>query len=340
MRILVYEFVTGGGLAGKLVPRSLLAEGLAMRTALLEDLAALKGHTIVASTDARFVRRAPRGVEMVTIDSGSTRTIDELIAASDAVWLVAPESNRCLERLAGRIERRGKTLLGPRAAAVRLAADKAGLPERLRRIGIRHPETIPIGPRTNIEAAAHRLGYPLIVKPATGASCRGVRLIRDRRGLSHALDTARRTEDRGPLLMQAYVRGRAASVSLMSDGNRAVPLAVNAQRIAASAGFRYCGGWTPLEHRLSTAAADAALRTCTAIPGLRGYVGVDLVLTDEGPVVIEVNPRVTTSYVGVRAAIDENLAGMALDACEGRLPGRPVVRRRARFSAAGRVVSM
>ena len=56
--------------------------------------------------------------------------------------------------------------------------------------------------------------------------------------------------------------------------------------------------------------------------GLRGYVGVDLVLTDADAVVIEVNPRLTTAYLGVRAALDENIAALALEACAGRLPDR------------------
>jgi predicted ATP-grasp superfamily ATP-dependent carboligase len=141
----------------------------------------------------------------------------------------------------------------------------------------------------------------------------------------------------GPLVMQPFVHGRAASVSLIADGHRAVPMAVNAQRVTAAADFSYHGGSTPFDHPLAEAAAIAASRTCAAIPGLRGYVGVDLVLTDSAPVVIEVNPRLTTSYLGLRAVIDENVAALALEACHGRLPGRPVARRRARFTAAGRV---
>src|SRR5206468_3951895 len=56
-------------------------------------------------------------------------------------------------------------------------------------------------------------------------------------------------------------------------------------------------------------------------------------------VVIEVNPRLTTAYLGVRAALDENVAALALAACAGALPTRPPARRRVRFTAAGRIVS-
>ena len=43
MRILVHEFASGGGLAGRPVPRSLAREGSAMLAALVTDLTAIPG---------------------------------------------------------------------------------------------------------------------------------------------------------------------------------------------------------------------------------------------------------------------------------------------------------
>ena len=60
-------------------------------------------------------------------------------------------------------------------------------------------------------------------------------------------------------------------------------------------------------------------------------------LTSSAPVVIEVNPRLTMSYLGLRAVLEENVAALALEACDGRLPGRPAARGHARFTAAGLV---
>ena len=56
MRILVHEFVSGGGFAGRDVPASLAREGAAMRTALVSDLAAIGRHQIVTTADPRFPR--------------------------------------------------------------------------------------------------------------------------------------------------------------------------------------------------------------------------------------------------------------------------------------------
>ena len=339
MRILVHEFASGGGLAGRRVPASLGREGAAMRDALIADLAAMRRHRIVATVDPRFPMPAPPGVEVVTLPPGSAALLDGLLASADAVWLVAPETGGCLERLAARAERMGTTLLGPGAAAIRRASDKAGLPRRLARHGVPHPKTRVLRPGVDWAAAARELGYPVVVKPARGAGCHGVCLARDARELRHAADLARRANGREPLLLQRYVPGVAASVSLLADGQRAVALTVNAQWVRASRPFAYRGGTTPLDHPLAGRAVEAALRACRALPGLRGYVGVDVVLTDSEAVVIEVNPRLTTAYLGVRRALEGNVAALALAACAGALPAPPPARRHVRYTAAGRIVS-
>jgi predicted ATP-grasp superfamily ATP-dependent carboligase len=51
-----------------------------------------------------------------------------------------------------------------------------------------------------------------------------------------------------------------------------------------------------------------ALQVARALPGLRGFVGFDLVAAPQGPVVIEVNPRLTCAYVGLSQRLGRNLA--------------------------------
>ena len=309
-----------------------------MLGALLSDLAAIGRHQIVATADPRFPLSAPSGVEVVTLPPGDAGRLDALMATADAIWLVAPETDRCLERLAERAEKMGIALLGPSAAAIRQASDKADLPRRLARLGVRHPKTHVLGLAEDWKATARAMNYPVVIKPARGAGCAGVCRARNARELHRAMRMARRAAGKGALLVQEYVNGVAASISLLTDGRRAVPLAVNEQFVEAAGTFVYRGGTTPFEHPLAARAVEAALHTCGAIAGLQGYVGVDVVLTESEAVVIEVNPRLTTAYLGVRSAIVENIAAMALAACAGDLPTAPLVRQRVSFTASGRVV--
>ena len=339
MRILVHEFVSGGGLAGQPVQVSIAREGSAMLTALVTDLAAVRGHQIVTTTDSRFPLAAPPNVEVVTLSPGRTKLLDTLIASVEAVWLVAPETDRCLERLAAKVERAGKVLVGPGAAAIRRASDKTRLPRRLAAHGVPHPKTRVLWPGVDEGVAARELAYPVVVKPGRGAGCSGVCLARDERELHRGLDVARRADGTGPLLLQSFVPGVAASVSLLADGRRAMALSMNAQWVRAAMPFVYRGGRIPLDHPLTGQAVEAAVRTCEALPGLRGYIGVDLVLTTSEAVIIEVNPRLTTAYLGVRSALEGNVAALALAACAGALAVPARVQRRVRFTAARRIGS-
>jgi len=55
-----------------------------------------------------------------------------------------------------------------------------------------------------------------------------------------------------------------------------------------------------------------------SVPNLRGYVGVDFVLTENEAVAIEVNPRLTTSYVGLGSVINFNPAQAMVNAVLNR----------------------
>ena len=68
-----------------------------------------------------------------------------------------------------------------------------------------------------------------------------------------------------------------------------------------------------------------AQRAVDCVQGLFGYVGVDLVLGDtaEADRAIEINPRLTTSYVGLRALAEFNIAE-AMRLVANGLPAGPL----------------
>lgn len=61
-----------------------------------------------------------------------------------------------------------------------------------------------------------------------------------------------------------------------------------------------------------------AAQVARHVPGLRGFVGIDLVWHAHfGPVLIEINPRVTCAYPGLSARLGRNLAGEIVQAHRG-----------------------
>ena len=75
------------------------------------------------------------------------------------------------------------------------------------------------------------------------------------------------------------------------------------------------------EPPLAARATALASQALAAMPAAHGFVGVDLVLGADpdgaDDAVIEINPRLTTSYVGLRAAVRPNLAETILQVCNG-----------------------
>jgi predicted ATP-grasp superfamily ATP-dependent carboligase len=302
VKIFVYEFFSGGGLAGRPLPPSLAGEGDMMVRALLRDLAELRGVEMLASRDERLPALA--GLETIVPLPGedALALYARGVAAADAAWPTAPETDRMLERLAVATIDAGRVLFGCRPDAVRLAASKRATAERLRQAGIAVVPTF-----TSTDEVPPLPGR-WVVKPDDGAGCDDAIVLPDRRGALECLAAAP-----GRLVAQPWIEGPALSLSLLCAEGFARLLCCNRQRV------RVADGRLALEGITVNAVPDgtgelAALggRIAGAIPDLWGYVGVDLVATASGPVVLEINPRLTTSYCGLRPALQVNAAELVL----------------------------
>jgi predicted ATP-grasp superfamily ATP-dependent carboligase len=312
VRVFAFEFFSGGGLAQQPLPASLAREGDLILTSLVGELAEVAGVEVVASRDPRLPVLA--GCRTILPDPGEdpASLYARGLAAADAAWPTASESGGALERFASETVASGKTLLGCSPAAVRLTASKRATARVLHRAGITAVPTFALlDPPPSIPG-------PWVVKPDTGAGCESTELVFD---WAAALERLR-TEP-GRLVAQPWIEGEPLSLSMICARGAARLLACNRQAI----GLR--DGRISLERILVNAVPDGdgrwarlADRIAAAIPGLWGYVGVDLVLSPAGPVVLEINPRLTTSYCGLRVALGINTAALVLGllGTEGELP--------------------
>jgi predicted ATP-grasp superfamily ATP-dependent carboligase len=124
--------------------------------------------------------------------------------------------------------------------------------------------------------------------------------------------------------LEEFVPGLAASVAVLCGpaGNHALPACE--QRLSSDGRFTYLGGRLPIDRELDARARQLALAAAGALPQPRGYIGIDLVLGEpaDGSAdrVIEINPRPTTSYVGLRRSSRTNLAAAMLAVMMGESP--------------------
>jgi predicted ATP-grasp superfamily ATP-dependent carboligase len=309
-RILIHEWVTGGGLAGEPCPASWAAEGRAMRRAIAADFAALPGagSHVVVTLDARWADD-PGPWAIVPIDPGSfPGRLLELAREADYTVLIAPETMGILAGLTRDLDRAGARLLGSSPGAVDLAGDKARLAEWFETRGIATPRTRTIVPA---EGLPEDLAYPAVLKPIDGAGSIDTFYL----GGPERLPEAARRMPRA--LLQEYYPGVPMSATFVADGlSSAGLIALGRQNVKIEEGrFRYLGGILPVR----CPRAEPILRPAIgAVPGLRGIVGVDF-LWDPArseAVVLEINPRPTTSIVGLTRLLPPGcLARAWLEAC-------------------------
>jgi len=307
MKIFVYEHITGGGMLGDGQMSALGPQGDTMLRALVDDLTAIPGVEVAIMRDARLGADLPATLHPVSSAADFWPAFRSAMRNADAVWPIAPEQDGTLSRITDEILQAGRALLGCRPDAVKIATSKRATADVLARAGV---AAVPV--YTDERSIPPEVGE-IVVKPDDGTGCQDTLLFRSRSQLRAWL----RTRARAGLVLQPYVPGDARSLSLLCCEGRARLLACNRQKVSVAGDvFEFSGvsvGAVADEGGQHAALADAIAR---ALPGLWGYCGVDFIETDTGPMVLEVNPRLTTSYTGLHRAIGINPAQLVLE-----LPG-------------------
>jgi predicted ATP-grasp superfamily ATP-dependent carboligase len=340
MRVFVYEYLSSGALAGRPVAESLHREGWAMLAAVLQDCARCPDVDTITFLDPLLgYSRAPLPSNVAVLSVGLDRE-ERLFRAEartcDSALIIAPEFGDILAERCRWIEEENGCLLGPSAAAVRLTADKLELARHLRARGVPTPVT------DSLQGAAAPGSFPLVCKPRQGAGSQATFLVRNEEELVRCGDQSASEGARGEMIVQPYVPGTAVSVAFLLGPGQRLTLPAVEQTLSSDGRFHYRGGRLPLAPALDHRARRLAERAVQTVEGLHGYVGVDLVLGEaaDGSAdrVMEINPRLTTSYVGLRRLARFSLMEALLAVVrETPLPAWEWGTERVRFQADGRV---
>jgi tyramine---L-glutamate ligase len=310
MRVFVYEYTCATAGAGEPLAPSLWVEGWAMLSAVLEDLNRVPG------VETMTLRRLGHANE-------ERPAFHKLAAAADATLVIAPEFDGLLAERCRWVLQAGGRLLGPPPSAVELTADKLLLGEALRRHGVPTPPCC----RAEDAVLAQALAFHAVLKPRDGAGSQATCVVRTRPDLAVCLERMRAEMARAEFLLQPLVRGLPASVAFLLGRGQRIALAPAEQHLTGDGRFRYQGGTVPLPPELARRVVELGRRAVQAVPELCGYVGVDLILgaaaDGSADQVIEINPRLTTSYIGLRALAHDNLAAAMLRVLVGEPVAEP-----------------
>lgn len=304
MNLFIYEHLTSGANAAEALPDSLLSEGDSMVQAVIRDLAATGDFQLLTLRDQTLNDLPVNNCETYWVNDQTSyeKGWQKCLEAADAALLIAPESDAILPRLQEAVTATGRTELGCAPAVTRLCGDKLALAAALHQQGI---PTLPSQSLTDYHHQPHFHAQQLVIKPRDGAGCVDTFLLDGNTDLTGWLE-----DSPSRWLVQPYLEGTAISLNAFFNDNNAMLLSRNHQHLRLQ------------QHQLEVTASIPAsdgesiiteynarqllLDLKNTLPGLWGFVGIDLIDSADGPVVVEINPRVTSSYPAISATTGLN----------------------------------
>lgn len=267
-----------------------------MATSLVDDLLQLDDVQVVLARDPTLPPLRQH------IEEVRARDWMPALKTCDAAWIVAPESGGILLSLIRQVEALGVKVLGCRSDAIAIASSKRQTARILEQAGI---ATIPT-PDACGEIPPSRSGW--VAKPDDGAGADDMIATADFGHLQNWLKERMDTH-----IVQPRIDGRHASATTVMKAGKAALLSVNSQTLELTGqGCHYLGGVIGYYEQYRTAITPVVDAIAAALPGLWGPVGVDFIMTEQGPVVVEINPRLTTLWSGLHRALGINPAQLVL----------------------------
>ena len=320
VKILVFEYITGGGFNKQELPDSLIGEGGLMLNALLNNLTRLNGFDVTVMLDWRInelVCGTCTNKVIIRPEHDITEEFARLVKQSDLVWPIAPEFDGILQNLCQTVELLGKVLLTSPATAVAIAGNKFKTYELLNQHQIATVPTRLLDDTYFSSFDRLRTGGEWMVKPIDGVGCADSYVITNRQDFEQI--AARKSS----YIIQPHLQGVKTSLSCLFKQGSGWLVCVNLQRFELINRQYHLADIVVNHHPDLGSYQQLIAKIASALPELWGYVGIDLIENDR-TLVLEINPRLTTSFAGIYDALGINIAEAVLQLLHGEPILNPV----------------
>ena len=328
--ILVFEYFTASGEKDKCI----ISEAEALIFALLDDLADIQKDVVLNKSYENIIGNF-KNVNPILIEGDVVDWLKENVSQFDRAIFISAENDNNLYNITKILEDNGVKTYTSTADACFKSSDKSESYEALYDI-VPQPRTFrfKIDPKGYWKRAIEHLyekwqaedpltKLKIIIKPLMGVDCEDIVVLDDIDDLTLDLDKIFVPGSR--VIVQEFIEGTDVSVSLISDGATAVPISLNEQYVELKNDKgTYLGGKLPIESKYKDEAFELAKNAVEAIDGLKGFVGVDLIINaDEKDVysvyLLEINSRFTTPYVGLKEIANFNIGKTIVDLIDGEI---------------------
>lgn len=328
--ILVFEYFTASGEKDKCI----ISEAEALIFALLDDLEGIQKDVVLNKSYENMIGNF-ENVNPILIEGDVVDWLKENASRFDRAIFISAENDNNLYNITKILEENDVKTYTSTADACFMSSDKSESYEALYDI-VPQPRTFrfKIDPKGYWKRAIEHLyekwqaedpltKLKIIIKPLMGVDCEDIVVIEDIDDLTLDLDKIFTPGSR--VIVQEFIEGTDVSVSLISDGKTALPISLNEQFVELKNDKgTYLGGKLPVENKYKDEAFEIAKKAVEAIDGLKGFVGVDLIINaDEKDVysvyLLEINSRFTTPYVGLKQIVNFNIGKTIVELIDGEI---------------------
>lgn len=191
------------------------------------------------------------------------------------------------------------------------ATDKGKMIEAFESQGVEHPWYFVVPDEKSFEDVIEKISYPCIIKPVDNAGSRGVVLCHNAATVKEEYEYSKSESRSGAVIFEEFMQGPEFSVEVMVIGGIPHVLQITDKLTTGAPHFVEMGHSQPTKQSLpiQEEIKDLAKRACRAIGINNGPAHVEMILTSDGPKMVEIGARmggdcITTHLVPLSTGID------------------------------------
>lgn len=191
------------------------------------------------------------------------------------------------------------------------ATDKALMIQSFEKDGVPHPWYFVLEKENNYDYNQYSIKFPCVIKPTDSSGSRGVKLVDSVDKLNDAIIYSKGFSRNGSVIVEEYLVGQEISIEVMRIDGVSNILAVTKKETTGSPYFVELGHSQPanIEQKLMDELRCLVSATCESIGVKNGPAHIEVMITKEGPKVIEMGARmggdfITSNLVPLSTGID------------------------------------
>lgn len=330
-QVLLFEYISGGGMGNSADFEFLIAEGFGMLSSLITDFIQL-GFSVQVLIDVRVRNRVIKKFqyairdhkltfETISNEKELSPQLQTLVPNSDYVLLIAPEFLNILYDLVSSIEsilQPHQILLNFPSKAIYIFTNKLKTEQFIRSLGFSAPKSFLVN-ETFTFPHQH-----CILKPVDGAGSVDTFWIFTKNEVERnqiVLAILNKSPQQN-FIVQQKIQGIPLSAFIACNQGKITFITFNFQSIEYTSldelgmtkQLGYNGGYTPftnLSSEVEKAIHDLAIVICSQFQ-LTGFMGIDFLYdkSSNSYSIVDINPRVTTPYIAISALFKENKSNL------------------------------